>query len=81
MSRPAPNRPLNPRLISVIAMHTFSQLVRMMVFYFLGVFALILLASNLFNIQGLDRPNLEGVDVLRSIGREIPLGAVRAAPL
>ena len=67
MSRPAPNRPLNPRRISVIAMHTFTQLVRMKVFYFLGVFALILLGSNLFNIQGLDRPNLEGVDVLRSI--------------
>lgn len=67
MSRPAPNRPLNPRRISVIAMHTFTQLVRMKVFYFLGVFALILLASNLFNIQGLDRPDLEGVDVLRSI--------------
>ena len=48
-------------------MHTFTQLVRMKVFYFLGVFALILLASNLFNIQSLDRPDLEGVDVLRSI--------------
>ena len=67
MSRPAPNRPLNPRRIGVIMMHTFTQLVRMKVFYFLGVFALILLASNLFNIQGIDRPNLEGVEVLRSI--------------
>jgi ABC-2 type transport system permease protein len=67
MSRPPTNRPLNPRRIGVITMHTFTQLARMKVFYFLGVFALILLASNLFNIQGLDRPNLEGVDVLRSI--------------
>src|SRR5688572_31379163 len=67
MSRPAPNRPLNPRRIGVIAMHTFTQLVRMKVFYFLGVFAVILLASNLFNIQNLDRPNLAGVDALRSI--------------
>ncbi|MCW1922252.1 ABC transporter permease [Luteolibacter arcticus] len=67
MPRPAPNRPLNPRRIGVIMMHTFTQLVRMKVFYFLGVFALILLASNLFNIQGIDRPNLEGVEVLRSI--------------
>ncbi|MEK7952984.1 ABC transporter permease [Luteolibacter soli] len=67
MSRPAPNRPLDPRRIGVIAMHTFTQLVRMKVFYFLGIFALILLASNLFNIQGLDRADLEGVDVLRSI--------------
>ena len=41
MPRPAPNRPLNPRRIGVIAMHTFTQLVRMKVFYFLGIFALI----------------------------------------
>lgn len=61
------NRPLNPRRIGVIMFHTFTQLVRMKVFYFLGVFALILLASNLFKIQDLGRPNLEGVDVLRSI--------------
>lgn len=67
MSRPAKNRPLNPRRIGVIVMHTFTQLVRMKVFYFLGVFAVILLASNLFNIQTLDRPDLEGTDVLRSI--------------
>jgi hypothetical protein len=67
MPRPAPNRPLNPRRIGVIAMHTFTQLVRMKVFYFLGIFAVILLASNLFNIQNLDRPNLAGVDALRSI--------------
>lgn len=67
MTRPAPNRPLNPRRIGVIMRHTFTQLARMKVFYFLGVFALILLASNLFKIQDLGRPNLEGVDVLRSI--------------
>lgn len=67
MSRPTPNRPLNPRRIGVLALHTFTQLVRMKVFYFLGVFALILLGSNLFNIQSIDRPSLEGVDVLRSI--------------
>lgn len=67
MPRPAPNRPLNPRRIGVIMMHTFTQLVRMKVFYFLGVFAVILLASNLLKIQNIDRPNLEGVDVLRSI--------------
>ena len=67
MIRPPKNRPLNPRRIGVIVMHTFTQLVRMKVFYFLGVFAVILLASNLFNIQGIDRPDLEGTDVLRSI--------------
>jgi hypothetical protein len=67
MPRPAPNRPLNPRRISVIAMHTFTQLVRMKVFYFLGIFAVILVASNFFNIQTIDRPDLEGMEVLRSI--------------
>jgi ABC-2 type transport system permease protein len=67
MSRPARNRPLNPRRIGVITMHTFTQLVRMKVFYFLGVFAVILLGSNLFGIQDLGRPELEGTDVLRSI--------------
>ncbi len=67
MSRPAKNRPLNPRRIGVITMHTFTQLVRMKVFYFLGVFAVILLGSNLFEIQDLGRPDLEGSDVLRSI--------------
>ncbi|PAW67710.1 MAG: hypothetical protein B9S38_12030 [Verrucomicrobiia bacterium Tous-C4TDCM] len=67
MSHPAKNRPLNPRRIGVITMHTFTQLVRMKVFYFLGVFAVILLGSNLFEIQDLGRPDLEGTDVLRSI--------------
>src|SRR5690606_10988283 len=52
----ASNRPLNPRRIGVIAFHTFTQLVRMKVFYFLAFFALILLGSNLFDIQGLGRP-------------------------
>ena len=67
MSRPAHNRPINPRRIGVIMMHTFTQLARMKVFYFLGVFAVILLGSNLFDIQDLGRPDLEGTDVLRSI--------------
>jgi len=67
MSRPAKNRPLNPRRIGVITMHTFTQLVRMKVFYFLAIFAIILLGSNLFNIQGLGRPDLQGMDVLRTI--------------
>ncbi|TAE78108.1 MAG: hypothetical protein EAZ65_03140 [Verrucomicrobia bacterium] len=67
MSRTAPNRPLHPRRIGVIVMHTFTQLVRMKVFYFLGLFAVILLGSNLFNIQTFGRPDLEGIDVLRSI--------------
>jgi hypothetical protein len=67
MPKSPSTRPLNPRRIGVIMLHTFTQLVRMKVFYFLGIFAIILLASNLLKIQNLGRPNLEGVDVLRSI--------------
>ncbi len=34
----------------VIARHAFTQLVRMKVFYFLAFFAVILIASNFFNL-------------------------------
>lgn len=74
-SSPSKNRPLNPRRIGVIAMHTFTQLVRMKVFYFLGIFAVVLLCSNLLNIQDMGRPDLKGADVLRSI-RSISLGVM-----
>ncbi|WP_367870285.1 ABC transporter permease [Luteolibacter sp. Populi] len=75
MSRPAKNRPLNPRRIGVIAGHTFTQLVRMKVFYFLAIFAVIILGSNVFNIQDIGRPDLEGMDVLRMI-RSTSLGTM-----
>lgn len=75
MSRPARNLPLNPRRIAVIAGHTFTQLVRMKIFYFLAVFAVIILGSNLFNIQDIGRPDLEGMDVLRMI-RSTSLGVM-----
>lgn len=74
-SRPARNFPLNPRRIAVIAGHTFTQLVRMKIFYFLAVFAVIILGSNLFNIQDIGRPDLEGMDVLRMI-RSTSLGVM-----
>lgn len=69
------NRPLNPRRIGVLAFHTFTQLVRMKVFYFLAFFAVILLGSNLFDIQGLGRPELDGTHVLQTI-RSWSLGAM-----
>lgn len=56
-------------------MHTFTQLVRMKVFYFLGIFSVLLLASNLLNIQGIGDPNLQGAEVLRSI-RSVSLGVM-----
>jgi ABC-2 family transporter protein len=67
MSTATINRPLNVRRIGVITLQTFTQLVRMKVFYFLVFFAVILLASNLFNIQTLGRADLTGLDTLRNI--------------
>lgn len=53
--------------ISVIALHAFTQLVRMKVFYFLAVFAVIILASNLFDLPQHAGPESVGASVLRSI--------------
>ncbi len=58
---------LQPRRVAVIARHTFTQLARMKVFYFLGVFAIIALASNFFELPQHMGPESAGVDVLRSI--------------
>jgi ABC-2 type transport system permease protein len=53
--------------IGVIAKHTFTQLVRMKVFYFLAVFAVILIASNFFDLPQHEGPESAGINVLRSI--------------
>jgi ABC-2 type transport system permease protein len=53
--------------ILVIAFHAFTQLVRMKVFYFLAVFALIAIASNFFDLPQHEGPEAVGVNVLRSI--------------
>lgn len=53
--------------ILVIARHTFTQLVRMKVFYFLAVFAVIAIASNFFDLPQHEGPEAVGVNVLRSI--------------
>ena len=53
--------------IAVIAKHTFTQLVRMKVFYFLAVFAVILIASNFFDLPQHEGPESAGINVLRSI--------------
>lgn len=59
----------------MIARHTFTQLVRMKVFYFLGFFAVILIASNFFNLPQHQGPESTGVNVLRSI-KSWSLGAM-----
>lgn len=61
--------------IAVIAFHSFTQLVRMKVFYFLAFFALILIASNFFNLPQHEGPEAAGIDVLRAI-KSWSLGAM-----
>ena len=53
--------------ILVIARHTFTQLVRMKVFYFLGVFAVIAIGSNFFDLPQHNGPESVGISVLNSI--------------
>jgi ABC-type transport system involved in multi-copper enzyme maturation permease subunit len=53
--------------ILVIARHAFTQLVRMKVFYFLAVFAVIAIASNFFDLPQHEGPESVGINVLRSI--------------
>jgi len=53
--------------ILTIARHTFTQLVRMKVFYFLAPFALLPIAANFFDLQQLEGPESVGVSALRSI--------------
>lgn len=61
--------------IGVIARHAFTQLVRMKVFYFLAFFAVILIASNFFNLPQHEGPESAGINVLRSI-KSWSLGAM-----
>ena len=61
--------------ILVIATHTFTQLVRMKVFYFLAIFAVIAIASNFFDLPQHEGPEAVGANVLRSI-KSWSLGAM-----
>lgn len=61
--------------IGVIARHAFTQLVRMKVFYFLAFFAVILIASNFFNLPQHVGPESEGVRILSNI-KSWSLGAM-----
>ncbi|MEI6656878.1 MAG: ABC transporter permease subunit [Verrucomicrobiota bacterium] len=53
--------------IAVIATHAFTQLVRMKVFYFLAVFAVIVIGSNFFDLPEHVGPEMSGVHVLHAI--------------
>jgi hypothetical protein len=61
------NRWLQPRRVTVIAMHTFTQLVRMKVFYFLSVFALIVIAANFLDLPQFNGPEAIGVGELQML--------------
>jgi len=61
--------------ILTIAFHAFTQLVRMKVFYFLAVFAVILIGSNFFNLVEQLSPESVGANVLRAI-KSHSLGAM-----
>lgn len=58
-----------------IALHAFTQLVRMKVFYFLAIFALIAISANFFNLQQFEGPESLGTNALRSI-KSWSLGAM-----
>lgn len=77
MSTPSssPMKGSNAGRISVIASHAFTQLVRMKVFYFLAVFAVIAIASNFFDLPQHVGPEAVGAGVLRSI-KSWSLGAM-----
>lgn len=61
--------------VGVIMHHSFTQLVRMKVFYFLAFFAVILIASNFFNLPQHEGPEVAGAHVLTSI-KSWSLGAM-----
>lgn len=61
------HRPLNPRRIGVLAYHTFTQLVRMKVFYFLGLFAVIVIGANFLELPTHAAPESSGVELLFTI--------------
>ena len=61
------HRPLNPGRVAVLAYHTFTQLMRMKVFYFLALFAVIVIAANSLELPVYSAPELRGVEVLYAI--------------
>jgi ABC-type transport system involved in multi-copper enzyme maturation permease subunit len=73
---PSQNSPASHlRRIWVIGANTFTQLVRMKVFYLMGIFAVIAIASNFFDLPQHEGPEAVGANVLRSI-KSWSLGAM-----
>lgn len=61
------HRPLSPRRVGVLAFHTFTQLVRMKVFYFLAVFAGVVIGANSLELPTHAAPEAAGVELLYTI--------------
>ena len=60
-------RPLSPRRIGVIAANTFTQLVRMKVFYFLGFFAVVVIGANSLDLPTHAAPENAGTELLYAV--------------
>ena len=67
MSQAISHRASHVGRIGVIARHAFTQLVRMKVFYFLAVFAVIIIGSNFFEMPQTAGPETAGITVLSAI--------------
>lgn len=67
---------LQPRRIAVIASHTFTQLVRMKVFYFLAIFAVIAIVSNFFQLPQFEGPEAVAENELRML-KSASIGAMK----
>ncbi|MBB5353541.1 ABC-type Na+ efflux pump permease subunit [Haloferula luteola] len=62
-----PTRPFHLRRIGIIATHTFTQLVRMKVFYFLAFFAVVVIGANFLELPTHASPENAGTELLYSI--------------
>jgi len=67
MSESERTRILDPRRVAVLARHTFTQLVRMKVFYFFALFAVVVIGANFLELPTHVSPENAGIDVLYAI--------------
>jgi ABC-2 type transport system permease protein len=72
---PSPSQGSHAGRVLTIATHTFTQLMRMKVFYFLAIFAVITIASNFFDLPQHEGPESVGANVLSQI-KSWSLGAM-----
>lgn len=61
------SRILSPARIGVLAFHTLTQLVRMKIFYFLGIFAVVLIGANTLDLPVNSGPEFVGAGVLYAV--------------